>query len=723
MKVNTEIKVDGKFYTNLKEKNSYNLFTEDCIQETVSKLIHHKTTQNHPGMMLGKIQSGKTRTFIGVTGLALDNGFEVIIVLTKGTIALAHQTYERIKKEFATFIDEELVQLFDIMKMPNNLTKYELKQKLIIVAKKQKDNLNHLENKFLNIYPWLKNRKTLIIDDEADYASIGFKKTQKEIFEVNRIASQIDSLRQKMVDASFLQVTATPYSLYLQPNEEIELSGYKFKPIKPSFTVLVPHGNEYVGGEYYFQESQDDSSIAFYLHQPINDDELLVLKKSDGRKFKIEEAITSNKIESLRNAIINFIVGGIIRRLQNEKIMLPALKYSFIVHTEQSKASHAWQKEIVLKILEQLTILIDEKPLLFSRLIKDSYLQLYNSLSLLPGNIPHFDEVYYHAKEALVEEYILVSKVNSQTDINELLDANGQLKLRVPFNIFIGGQILDRGITISNLIGFYYGRNPQSFQQDTVLQHSRMYGYRDEEDLAVTRFYTTPKLYEVMKKINDLDQTLRDALEHQDRDVVFIQRDTENKIIPCSPNKVLLSNITSLQPRKRLLPIGMQTYAKTTIKKLVDSIDELVENLARDENEKLIDLEDAIKLIKMINKTFDPDKGEEWDVKAFLSSLEFLSKSSKVDKQKVWLIIRKNRNISRVRKSSGRYEDAPDTPKGEHSELRVARELAENIPALIILRQEGNEEKGWRGCPFWWPVLVTPSTTPPVIFANEVMNK
>jgi len=41
--------------------------------------------------------------------------------------------------------------------------------------------------------------------------------------------------------------------------------------------------------------------------------------------------------------------------------------------------------------------------------------------------------------------------------------------------MFIGGQILDRGITIGNLIGFYYGRNPNRFQQDTVLQHSRMY--------------------------------------------------------------------------------------------------------------------------------------------------------------------------------------------------------------------------------------------------------
>jgi hypothetical protein len=54
----------------------------------------------------------------------------------------------------------------------------------------------------------------------------------------------------------------------------------------------------------------------------------------------------------------------------------------------------------------------------------------------------------------------------------------GQLRLRTPLNIFIGGQILDRGITIANLIGFYYGRDPQRFQQDTVLQHSRMYGFR-----------------------------------------------------------------------------------------------------------------------------------------------------------------------------------------------------------------------------------------------------
>ena len=81
------------------------------------------------------------------------------------------------------------------------------------------------------------------------------------------------------------------------------------------------------------------------------------------------------------------------------------------------------------------------------------------------------------AKDAVGESHYrlassLITKVNSDTEIKKLLAEDGQLKLRTPFNIFIGGQILDRGITISNLIAFYDGRNPNRFQQDTVLQHS-----------------------------------------------------------------------------------------------------------------------------------------------------------------------------------------------------------------------------------------------------------
>jgi hypothetical protein len=45
-----------------------------CIQETVTKLEQQETSSNKPGILLGKIQSGKTRAFLGVISLAFDRG-------------------------------------------------------------------------------------------------------------------------------------------------------------------------------------------------------------------------------------------------------------------------------------------------------------------------------------------------------------------------------------------------------------------------------------------------------------------------------------------------------------------------------------------------------------------------------------------------------------------------------------------------------------------------
>jgi hypothetical protein len=47
-----------------------------------------------------------------------------------------------------------------------------------------------------------------------------------------------------------------------------------------------------------------------------------------------------------------------------------------------------------------------------------------------------------------------------------LLDERSELRLPTSFNIFVGGSILDRGITIPNLIAFYCGRNPKTMQAD-----------------------------------------------------------------------------------------------------------------------------------------------------------------------------------------------------------------------------------------------------------------
>ena len=50
----------GFFYSGLKKKNLYTDDLKSCIEETVQRLLDNDTSVNKPGMLLGKIQSGKT---------------------------------------------------------------------------------------------------------------------------------------------------------------------------------------------------------------------------------------------------------------------------------------------------------------------------------------------------------------------------------------------------------------------------------------------------------------------------------------------------------------------------------------------------------------------------------------------------------------------------------------------------------------------------------------
>ena len=715
------------FYDQLCEREEYqSADLRHCIERTVENLKRIDTSQNKPGMLLGKIQSGKTRTFIGIIAKAFDEDYDIAIILTKGTKALAQQTYQRMKKEFSYFVDQVL--FFDIMSnYPAMLTKYECKQKIILVVKKQKDNLSRLEKALFQDNPELGQKKILIVDDEADFASVGFVKKAEDQIEIKKIAGQIDDLRKRLTQGSFLQVTATPYSLYLQP-DDLAVGDEMFIPVKPAFTELAPIAASYVGGNYYFYHADDEGDAAKHIYVEIPADELRIMKKSDRRTFKIEEALTSKSISFLRQAIVNFVVGGCIRRLMARKNGYYEKKFSFIVHTEMNKAAHEWQEEIVRAIGVQLAKVAIQEDDIFKRLVRESYDSLSKSIHAQKMTVPTFQNVLDETKIALAEEYLMVTRVNSDKDVNELLDDSGQLKLRTPLNIYIGGQILDRGITVGNLIGFYYGRSPNKFQQDTVLQHSRMFGHRPVEDLPVTRFYTTRGIYDAMKRIEDFDSALRDAFESgaHDRGVIFIQRDTSNRIIPCSPNKILVSSTTTLKPSQRLLPIGFQTGYKTNISKTVSAIDSEILSLLPNPHVSEavpVSLEAAVQIIGLIKDTLEFDEEYEWDSNAFVSSMEYLSRRSIniAEAGKVLLVVRRDRDIRRIREG-GRVENSPDTGRQKAGETRIAREAAIDIPALILLRQNGKTEFGWRGTPFWWPILITPQNMKPMVFAGKAVD-
>src|SRR5436305_13592953 len=129
----SSLTLDGDFYPRFIEKKTYSSEATDAIRNTVQQLLDQPTSASKPGMLLGKIQSGKTKTFMGAVTLAFDNSFDVTIILTKGTKALAKQTFERLINEFDEFMKEDLLQVYDILGVPTRLTRVELNQKLILV--------------------------------------------------------------------------------------------------------------------------------------------------------------------------------------------------------------------------------------------------------------------------------------------------------------------------------------------------------------------------------------------------------------------------------------------------------------------------------------------------------------------------------------------------------------------------------------------------------------
>ena len=712
------MELNGEFFG--KKKLNYDEKTSKCIIESMEKI---ENIGDKPLMMLGKIQSGKTRSFIGVTALAFDNGYDLAIILTKNSNALARQTVARMQQEFAVFKDDDIVDIFDIMCIPQELSRFELDKKLIIVVKKEKNNLPKMID-FIEKYSLGSQKKCLIIDDEADFCSIGFEiNKETDEYDLRTIASQINSLREH-ITCKFIQVTATPYALYLQP-ETIELKhDDKIVPIKPADTVLVPYGDKYIGGDYYFDTEKNP--LNKFLFYAINEEELTIIKSQDRRKFKTETVLTNKRVEGLRTAIINFIVAGCIRIIQNGgQPRGKQNKFSFIIHTEIAKAAHQNQENIINELFEQIKEEVTGNTELIQCYVRESYDGFKKSILAYTEKypeegfvVPDYAKVKEYFYRAIEEEWVCKSIVNSEIDINTMLDDEGQLKLRNPLNIFIGGQILDRGITIANLIGFYYGRSPKKMQQDSVLQHARMYGYRKLKDLAVTKFYTTPDLYLRMRQINEFDRELRSDIEQGNFDdgVIFIGQDSSGRIVPCSPNKILISNTRVLKAGSTALPVGFNTGYKTNIQKYVNEIDKVLQkcNHGVITGQYELTQEDALEIIFLVYKTLELEIEDCLKAEELASMIKYLSK----DSHKVKIYCVENRNISRFKADSKYYSDAPYTGS---SDLKLARDMAISEPTLMLIKQNGKSELGWRDAEFYWPVLVVQQNVKAAVYTSDLL--
>jgi len=716
-----------------------------CIERAANVLLDpgiDALTAQKPVMLYGKIQSGKTRAFVGIMSIAFDRGVDIAIVYTKGTNALAKQTVSRMRDEFVNFRPSDnlrqqcTIVVHDVLDLrAQMLTTYELNtKKHIVICKKEANNTLALRN-LVYENTLLRQKRVIVIDDEADFGGIAFYRDPRlqEVL-VGTNARNITETVQAIPDCRNMLVTATPYSLYLQPDGMVELVNGAVRALRPRHTEMVPVHQHYIGGEQYFVDAARGDSMFNSVFHPLSPECVNVLGGRDRRY--LSNIATSAKLYDFRYAVMQYLVGTAIRSLQ-EACRGVRYRSSMIVHVEVAKNAHEWQRDLVENLLRYLGehVFCDHPDdgsfdEIIAAIVEDFVATRNNGEAeglLERDGMPSGEEIVAKINELFAAAAIHVQIVNSDEDVANLLDASGQLELRHEANIFIGGSILDRGITIENLIGFVYGRSPQRMQMDTVLQHARMYGARKMSDMAVTRFHTTNLLYDRLRRINAMDESLREQFERamregRDPDTVFVSRDDRGQIIPTSPSRLLIASISTITSHSRHLPVGFQTDCRTNIYEIVAGIDRDILAAPDYSNRDgdgifLIDRNLAIDILRRIRATYiynrpiDRNANLEWDVEETIGILEWALK----DNRQLYCLRRENRELSRYR-ANGSFADAPDDGR---TDLAPARAKAIDLPVLMLIRENGNADQGWRDTPFYWPVLVVQQNVRSAVYGNS----
>lgn len=148
--------------------------------ERLDEVLAERTFSPSPhgnGLVVGRVQSGKTRNYIGLMLDAADKGWNVIIVLTSAIKALAQQTRSRIAEEFAHVgaSNKQFTHELDFLssETANGIAGAELDGDFLYwgVAMKETNSLNRIRTWLNAEMQPIKKMRVMIIDDEADNAT------------------------------------------------------------------------------------------------------------------------------------------------------------------------------------------------------------------------------------------------------------------------------------------------------------------------------------------------------------------------------------------------------------------------------------------------------------------------------------------------------------------------------------------------------------------------
>lgn len=451
------------------------------------------------GLVMGNVQSGKTQNYIGLINKAIDCGYKTIILLGGHLNDLRKQTQERVDEGVLGRKSKHLIAIQnaapigvgifrensintgtttigDFNKSFADRLGFKLtgEDPVIFTVKKHTGVMDKL-------YSWIKeyhyldpeNGKKLLgplllIDDEADYASINTKHHKQEVTLTNNYIRSLLSLFHRN---TYVGYTATPFAnIFIDPDE----GAYSDKAdLFPSdFMIKMPVPDNYLGQDYYFGQSVEQSIQEGGLDNPRFSPTVPIIDYLPVYELKNSDSITTIP-ESLKEAVRAFVLVIAIRSLRGEQ---------YAHNTMLVNISH-------LKIHQnRLEFLIDE----YHKQI-DSALDSFSGLGLeearknevLSALEETFDTLfsvnedyeYVFGKLKVAAGRIKVWAINQSNN-----DADGrELNYSIHKDyglcaIVIGGHKLSRGLTLEGLSISYFARNSKAY--DTLMQMCRWFGYR-----------------------------------------------------------------------------------------------------------------------------------------------------------------------------------------------------------------------------------------------------
>ena len=557
---NMEIK-DNFFWSRYKDylinhssisRISINLLDDVTLPDIMNCLGNPNDTLDKPrlrrGLIIGDVQSGKTATYTGLICKAADAGYKVVILLTGITENLRRQTQERIdegiigitlKKEgkiekyprVGVGLDNKQIKatsvtstLNDFVGNCNKITMSLANNSLVLFVIKK--NVSVLQR----LYNWLREQNIdpvkgyvdvpmLLIDDEADNASVNTRKDETDPTRTNKLIRQICNL---FMNSTYVGFTATPFAnVFIDPDSVDAMQHADLFPEHFIYTLEAP--SNYVGADKIFYPEGDFYHNLRYITDIIEPD--YASEEYKDRVQNNSEDLNSGTFyykhkkewdgilpESLRESILCFCLANVIRDLrgQRKEPRSMLINMSRFIHVQKVITVHV--EEWFEEVFNDIRINFNEDA------SKNYHLPLYGELhSLWEKHFSQVNDITFariSQKSALLAalEKIEVKMVNGSKQ-SASLNYKENPSLRV---IAVGGLALSRGLTLEGLMVSYFYRNTATF--DVLMQMGRWFGYRrGYEDLfQIWTSHTSALWYaEVAKASTELKNDIREMFDQQ----------------------------------------------------------------------------------------------------------------------------------------------------------------------------------------------------------------